>query len=101
MIVENLAGSGLFTVVDINSYGDTVSAIDEPKIFSQRHQIDARAFLIGRVAESTQGLEISVRLWDVPADKQLTEQQYAIDRDNLRGTADRISDLIRHQLAGR
>ena len=43
MIVENLAGSGLFTVVDINSYGDTVSAIDEPKIFSQRHQIDARA----------------------------------------------------------
>ena len=101
MIVENLAGSGLFTLVDINSYGDTVSAIDEPKIFSQRHQIDARAFLIGRVAESAQGLEISVRLWDVPADKQLTEQQYAIDRDNLRGTADRISDLIRHQLAGR
>jgi hypothetical protein len=101
MIVENLSGSGLFTVVDINAYGDTVSAIDEPKTFSQRHRIDARAFLIGRVVESAHGSEIFVRLWDVPADKQLTEQQYAIDPDNLRGTANRISDLIRQQLAGR
>jgi hypothetical protein len=99
MIAENLVASGSFTILDAASYR-IVPEMDSVPAFLDRHQINARALVAGSVADTANGFEIAVRLWDVSARKQLSEQQYTTGPEKLRDTAARIAEMVREQLTG-
>jgi TolB-like protein len=100
-ISGKLGGSGSFTIIGADAYGDRQSEIGQVPAWSQWRRTGAQALLVGGVVESGDSLEIMIRLWDVSAGKQLLERRYTTARERMHDAADDISALIREQLTRR
>ena len=99
-ISANLGRSALFTVIDATSFADRSSPVEAVPALSGWQQIGAQALLTGRVTESSDGLEISVALWDLSAGRRLLEKRFAARPESFRAAADEIAEMINAHLTG-
>jgi TolB protein len=101
VITNNLKRSGLFAPIDQSAFIERISNIDVPPQFQNWRQINAQALVTGRATRQGDGrLKAEFRLWDVPASKQLTGQQYFTSPESWRRIAHIISDQIYERLTG-
>ena len=101
VITNNLRRSGLFAPIDQAAFIERISNIDVPPQFQNWRTISAQALVTGRATRQGDGrLKAEFRLWDVPASKQLTGQQYFTSPESWRRVAHIISDQIYERLTG-
>ncbi len=101
VIVADLERSGLFKVIDDNSYIQEFKSMDEEPAFIDWRAINALALVQSAIKEVGQNqLKIEFRLWDVYAESQLKAQSFTTTKDNWRRVAHVIADAIYERLTG-
>lgn len=101
VVLADLERSGLFRLVDEQSYIEDISSIDQKPTFVDWQAIKAHALIQSAVTENTDGkLTVDFRLWDVIAGNQLHGQSYTTSKDNWRRIAHIIADSIYERLTG-
>ena len=100
VIKADLERSGLFTVVDPDSYIQEFSSMSQEPDFLDWQAIKAQALVQSEVKETESNLKVSFRLWDVFAENQMAGQSYTTTKDNWRRIAHVIADAIYERLTG-
>ena len=101
VILADLERSGLFRLIDEDSYIEDITSIDQKPTFVDWQAIKAHALIQGEVKENADGkLKVDFRLWDVIAGNQLHGQSYTTSKDNWRRIAHIIADSIYERLTG-
>ena len=101
VILADLERSGLFRIIDENSYIEDLSSIDQRPNFNDWRAIKAQALVQSAVSETESGqLKVEFRLWDAFTGDQLQGQSYTTTKDNWRRVAHVIADAIYEQLTG-
>ncbi len=101
VISADLERSGLFRVLDQDSYIEKQTDINYKPRFADWRLIEAKALLSGRIVrESANRLKVEFRLWDIYAEEQLDGKRLATTPDNWRRIAHKISDYIYKRLTG-
>ena len=101
VISANLERSGLFRVLDQDTYIEKQTDINYQPRFADWRVIDAKALLSGQIVrEGPNRLKVEFRLWDIYANEQLDGKRLATTPDNWRRIAHKISDYIYKRLTG-
>lgn len=101
VIVTDLERSGLFRVIDENSYIQEFSSMEQEPTFIDWRAINAQALVQSAIKEvDANHLKIEMRLWDVYAESQLKGQSFTTTKDNWRRVAHVIADAIYERLTG-
>lgn len=101
VIIADLERSGLFRVINENSYIQEFSSMDEEPAFIDWRAINAQALVQSAIRElDDKNLKIEMRLWDVYAESQLKAQSFTTTKDNWRRVAHVIADAIYERLTG-
>ena len=101
VIIADLEGSGLFRLIDENSYIEDLTSIDQKPEFIDWQAIKAHALIQSQITETSDGkLKVDFRLWDVMASSQLHGKSYTTTKDNWRRIAHIIADAIYERLTG-
>lgn len=101
VIVADLERSGLFKVIDDNSYIQEFKSMNEEPVFIDWRAINAQALVQSAIVETdSNNLKIEFRLWDVYAESQLKAQSFTTTKDNWRRVAHVIADAIYERLTG-
>ena len=101
VIVADLERSGLFRVIDENSYIQEFSSMEQEPTFIDWRAINAQALVQSAIKEvDANHLKIEMRLWDVYAESQLKGQSFTTTKDNWRRVAHVIADAIYERLTG-
>ncbi len=101
VIKADLERSGLFTVIDQDSYIQDFSSMSQEPEFLDWKAIKAQALIQSSVEEvDANKLKVSFRLWDVFAESQMEGQSYTTTKDNWRRIAHVIADAIYERLTG-
>ncbi len=101
VVIADLERSGLFRVIDENSYIQQFSSMSEEPNFIDWTAINALALVQSSVSEvDAKNLRVEFRLWDVYAETQLKGQSFTTSKDNWRRMAHVIADAIYERLTG-
>ncbi|MBP5615510.1 MAG: Tol-Pal system protein TolB [Alphaproteobacteria bacterium] len=101
VVMADLDRSGLFKIIDEDSYIEHLSSLDERPTFNDWRAINAQALFQSMLSETDDGkLKIDFRLWDVYSGEQLQGQSYTTTKENWRRIAHIISDDIYERLTG-
>lgn len=101
VISSDLAGSGLFKVLERSSFIEDIANTDLPPRFPDWQAIRASALVVGRVVQAQPGVyRTEFRLWDIYGGTQIIGRQYATNDNNWRRVAHIISDSIYESLTG-
>lgn len=101
VIVADLERSGLFKVIDPDSYIQEFSSMSQEPEFLDWQAIKAQALVQSEVQDiGGNNLKVSFRLWDVFAENQMAGQSYTTTKDNWRRIAHVIADAIYERLTG-
>lgn len=101
VVTADLESSGLFRIINDNSYIQEFSSMDQEPKFVDWTAINAHALVQSSVAEIPGNkLRVEFRLWDVPAENQLKGQSFTTTKDNWRRVAHVIADAIYERLTG-
>lgn len=101
VIVADLERSGLFRVIDENSYIQEFNSMEQEPTFIDWRAINAQALVQSAIKEvDANHLKIEMRLWDVYAESQLKGQSFTTTKDNWRRVAHVIADAIYERLTG-
>lgn len=101
VIAADLERSGLFEVIDKDSYIQEFSSMSQEPEFVDWKAINAQALVQSEiVAVDENNLKVSFRLWDVFAENQMAGQSYTTTKDNWRRVAHVIADAIYERLTG-
>lgn len=101
VIIADLERSGLFRVIDENSYIQEFTSMDQEPTFIDWRAINAQALVQSAIREvDANNLKIEFRLWDVYAESQLKAQSFSTTKDNWRRVAHVIADAIYERLTG-
>ena len=101
VVIADLERSGLFRVIDENSYIQEFSSMSEEPNFVDWTAINALALVQSSVTEiDSKNLRVEFRLWDVYAEQQLKGQSFTTTKANWRRMAHVIADAIYERLTG-
>ncbi|MEO1205003.1 MAG: Tol-Pal system beta propeller repeat protein TolB [Pseudomonadota bacterium] len=101
VVKADLAGSGLFEVLDENSYLERIRDINRAPRFPDWRAIRADALVVGRVNRTAEGrVATEFRLWDVATGRQLSGQRFGTSDANLRRIGHIIADQVYERLTG-
>ena len=101
VVIADLESSGLFRIINQNSYIQEFNSMDQEPNFIDWTAINAHALVQSSVAEIPgEKLRVEFRLWDVPAENQLKGQSFTTSKDNWRRVAHVIADAIYERLTG-
>lgn len=101
VVMADLDRSGLFRIIDDNSYIEDLTSINQKPNFVDWQAIKAQALVQSAVQETPDGkLKVELRLWDVMSGEQLQGQSYSTGKDNWRRIAHIIADSIYERLTG-
>ena len=101
VVKADLERSGLFKVIDPNSYIQEFSSMDQEPTFIDWKAINAQALVQSGVSEiDEKNLRVEFRLWDTFAEQQLKGQSFTTTKDNWRRVAHVMADAIYERLTG-
>ena len=101
VIKADLERSGLFQIIDEDSYIQEFSSMTQEPAFTDWKAIKAQALVQSAIEEAGESqLKVSFRLWDVFAENQIAGQSYTTTKDNWRRIAHVIADAIYERLTG-
>ena len=100
VVVNDLAGSGLFVPLNRGSFLDRNINPDVVPTFANWTPLRAQALTVGSVSSGGARLSASFRLWDVVSGKQLTGQKFTTASQNWRRLGHLIADRIYQRLTG-
>ena len=101
VIKADLERSGLFSVVDEDSYIQQFSSMSQEPEFLDWKAIKAQALVQSAIEEvDANNIKVSFRLWDVFAENQVEGQSFTTTKDNWRRIAHVIADAIYERLTG-
>jgi TolB protein len=101
VIEADLERSGLFRIIDSNSYIQELTSMSQEPEFLDWKAIKAQALVQSSIEDTTDGqLKVSFRLWDVYGETQVAGQSYTTTKDNWRRIAHVIADAIYEHLTG-
>ncbi len=101
VIAADLERSGLFEVIDPDSYIQEFSSMSQEPEFIDWKAIKAQALVQSEIVEvDATHIKVSFRLWDVFAEEQMEGQSYTTTKDNWRRIAHVIADAIYERLTG-
>ena len=101
VVEADLERSGLFRILDDDSYIQEFSSMSQEPEFMDWKAIKAQALVQSAIEEAEGGqLKVSFRLWDVYGESQVTGQSYTTTKDNWRRIAHVIADAIYEHLTG-
>jgi TolB protein len=101
VIRDDLERSGLFAILDPESYIEQQTDINYQPKFADWRLIKAKALVSGRIVrENSNRLRVEFRLWDIYGGEQLDGLRFATTPDNWRRIAHKISDSIYERLTG-
>lgn len=101
VVVADLERSGLFKIINPNSYIQDLTSMDQEPAFVDWKAINAHALVQSAVKEiDANNLRVEFRLWDVPAETQMKGQSFTTTKDNWRRVAHVIADAIYERLTG-
>ncbi|MFV0626220.1 MAG: Tol-Pal system beta propeller repeat protein TolB [Alphaproteobacteria bacterium] len=100
VVVADLERSGLFRKVNEDSYIQTFSNINEQPNFVDWRAIKVHALIQGSISETGGSYRVNIRLWDIPAGKELFAQTFTTPKNNWRRVAHIIADAIYERLTG-
>lgn len=101
VVIADLERSGLFKVINENSYIQELTAMDQEPKFVDWKAINAQALVQSSVSEvDAKNLRVEFRLWDVYSETQLKGQSFTTTKDNWRRVAHVIADAIYERLTG-
>ncbi|MGE0108945.1 MAG: Tol-Pal system beta propeller repeat protein TolB [Bdellovibrionales bacterium] len=101
VVGQDLLRSGLFSLVDPNSFiQDHASLLVAPR-FADWRVLNTQALVVGRVQRQSDGrLKVEFRLWDVFGEKQMTGLAYFTVPNNWRRVAHIVADAIYKRITG-
>ncbi len=101
VVAADLERSGLFRPIDQTAFIEKITPDTATPRFPDWRQINAQALVTGAASvEAGDKIKISFRLWDIPAEQQMTGKEYNTFRSNWRRTAHIIADEIYKRLTG-
>lgn len=101
VVAADLAGSGLFDVLDRRAYIQTPDELRSLPRFADWRQINAQALVTGDVQLPPGGLlGVEFRLWDVYAGEQMRGLRFDAPEGSWRRIAHKIADVIYERLTG-
>ena len=101
VIKADLERSGLFEIIDEDSYIQEFSSMTQEPLFTDWKAIKSQALVQSALEEAPNNqLKVSFRLWDVFAENQIAGQSYTTTKDNWRRIAHVIADAIYERLTG-
>lgn len=101
VVTADLQRSGLFRPIDPNSFIDKTADVNTPPRYADWKQIGSQALVVGQVNPDPDGrLQVTFRLHDIFAQKELEAMQYTATPDDWRHVAHKISDAIYERLTG-
>jgi TolB protein len=101
VVVADLERSGLFEVINPDSYIQEFSSMSQEPMFLDWQAIKAQALVQSAIEEVGRNqLKVSFRLWDVFAESQMEGQSFTTTKDNWRRIAHVIADAIYEKLTG-
>ena len=100
VVVNDLAGSGLFVPLDRGSFLERNINPNVMPTFANWTPLRAQALAVGSVSAGGAQLSASFRLWDVVSGKQLTGKKFTTSSRNWRRLGHLIADKIYERLTG-
>lgn len=101
LVSEDLERSGLFKILDPQSFIEKQTDINYQPRFADWRLNGARALVSGKIIrESANRLKVEFRLWDIHSGKQLDGLRFATTPDNWRRVGHKVSDAIYKRLTG-
>lgn len=101
VVIADLERSGLFKIIDPNSYIQEFKSMSEEPKFTDWQAINAQALVQSAITEvDAKNLRVEFRLWDVFSETQMKGQSFTTTKDNWRRVAHVIADAIYERLTG-
>ncbi len=100
VISNDLGSTGLFNVLNPNSFLERLTPGQTRPTFPSWQQIGANALVTGVVRANGSGYEIEFRLWDVFSGQQIEGMSYSTSERGLRRVAHQIADKIYERMTG-
>jgi TolB protein len=101
VVVDDLAGTGLFREIPPSAYIGRISNFDAPVAFADWKAINAQALITGAVGVNGDRAQVRFRLWDVFAQTGLGEGlQFEGGTANWRRLAHKVADQVYTRLTG-
>lgn len=101
VIKADLERSGLFRIVNEDSYIQEFVSMEQEPEFLDWKAIKAQALVQSQIEEAgANQIKVSFRLWDVYAENQIAGHSYTTTKDNWRRIAHVIADAIYEKLTG-
>lgn len=101
VVIADLERSGLFTIINPNSYIQEFTSMQQEPAFVDWKAINAQALVQSSISEiDGNNLRVEFRLWDVFSESQLKGQSFTTTKDNWRRVAHVIADAIYERLTG-
>lgn len=101
VIRDDLERSGLFAIIDPDTFIEKQTDINYQPRFADWRLIKAKALVSGRIVrENSNRLRVEFRLWDIYGGEQMDGLRFATTPDNWRRIAHKISDSIYKRLTG-
>lgn len=101
VVLADLDRSGLFRLVDENSYIEDLDSINQKPNFVDWQAIKADALVQSAVEETPdKKIKVEFRLWDVMSGEQLLGKSYTTGKENWRRISHIIADAVYERLTG-
>jgi TolB protein len=101
VVIDDLAGTGLFREIPSAAHIGRVSNFDAPVQFADWKAVNAQALITGAVGVSGDRAQVRFRLWDVFAQAPLGEGlQFDGGTANWRRLAHKVADAVYSRLTG-
>ncbi|EBA13323.1 Tol-Pal system beta propeller repeat protein TolB [Roseobacter sp. CCS2] len=101
LVVQDLAGTGLFREVPATAFISQVSSFVQPVAFPDWRAINAQALIVGAVNVNGNQLSVKFRLYDVFSGQELGQGlQFAGTVDGWRRMGHKVSDAVYSRITG-
>ena len=101
LVVEDLAGTGLFREVPATAFISQISSFAQPVAFADWRAINAQALIVGAVTVSGDQLTVKFRLYDVFSGQELgSGLQFAGTTAGWRRMGHKVADAVYSRITG-